>query len=66
MEPKFFYGVRKATKVVTIADAHEAIKGSGNVVNNMVLLSNTRDSGNQESDTEEVSAKSIKEICELA
>ena len=59
---KFFYGVRKTTRVATIAEAHEAIKGSRNVVNVVVLPPNAGDPGNQDSDTEEVSAESIEEI----
>ena len=61
-EFKVFYGVRKTARVATIAEAHEAIKGSRNVVNVVVLLPNASDPGNQESDTEEVSTESIKEI----
>ena len=61
-ESKVFYGVSKTTRVATIAEAHKAIKGSRNVVNVVVLPPNAGDSGNQDSDTEEVSAKSIDEI----
>ena len=61
---KVFYGVRKITRVATIAEVHEAIKGSRNVVNIVVLSPNVGDSGNQDSATEEVSAESIKEIYE--
>ena len=61
-ESKVFYGVRKTTRVATISEAHEAIKGSRNVVNVVVLPPNVGDSGNQNSDTEEVSAESIEEI----
>ena len=61
-ESKVFYGVRKTKRVTTIAEAHEAIEGSRNVV---VLPPNAGDSGNQDSDTEEVSDESIEEICEL-
>ena len=62
-EFKVFYGVRKTTRVATIAEAHEAIKGSRNVV---VLPPNAGDPGNQDSDTEAVSAESIEEIYEPA
>ena len=58
-ESKVFYGVSKTTKVATTAEVHEAIKGSRNVV---VLLPNASDSGNQDSNKEEVSVKGIEEI----
>ena len=64
MEPKVFYGIRKTTKVGTISEAHEAIKGARNVVNVVLLPPNAGDFGNQESDTEEVLAESMKEIYE--
>ena len=52
-EFKVFYGVRKTTRAATIAEAHEAIKYSRNVVVNVVPLPpNVGDPGNQESDTE--------------
>ena len=51
-EPKVFYGIRKMTKVATIAEAQEAIEGARNVVNVVLLPPNAGDSGNQESDTE--------------
>ena len=63
-EPKVFFAVTKTTRVATIAEAHEAIKGSRNVVN--VFPPNAGDSGNQDSDTEEVSAESIEEIYKRA
>ena len=66
MEPKVFYGIRKTTRVATISEAHEAIKGARNVVNVVLLLPNAGDFGNQESNTEEVLAKSIKKIYEPA
>ena len=66
MEPKFFYGVRKTTRVATIAKAHEAIEGLRNVVNNVVLSRNSGDFGNQNSDIEEVSTESMEEIYEPA
>ena len=47
-----------------MAEGHKAIEGTRNVVNIIVLPLNASDSGNQESDTEEVSAKSIEEIYE--
>ena len=62
MEPKVFFGIRKTTRVATIAEAHEAIEGARNVVNVVLLPPNAGDSGNQESDTEEVLAESMKEI----
>ena len=65
-EFKVFYEVRKTTRVATIAESYEAIKGSRNLVNIVVLPPNAGDSGNQDSDTEEVSAESIKEIYEPA
>ena len=62
-EFKVFYEVRKTTRVATIAEAHEAIKDSRNVVVNVVALPpNAGDPGNQESDVEEVSPESIEEI----
>ena len=57
-----FLWSKKTTRVATIAEAHEAIKGSRNVVNVVVLPPNAGDSGNRESDTKEVSAESMKEI----
>ena len=66
MEPKVFYGIRKTTRVATIAEAHEAIEGARNVVNVVVLPPNAGDSDNQESDTEEVLAESMEEIYEPA
>ena len=65
-EFKVFYGVRKTTRVATIPEAHEVIKGSSNVVHVVVLLPNAGDSGNQDSNTEEVSGESIEEIYEPA
>ena len=65
-ESKVFYGVRKTTRVVTTAETHEAIKGSRNVVNVVVLPPNAGDSGYQDSDAEEVSAEGIEEIYEPA
>ena len=66
-EYKVFYGVKKTTRVATIAEAHEAIKGSRNVVVNVVALPpNAGDPGNQKSNTEEVLAESIAEIYEPA
>ena len=62
-EFKVFYGVRKTTRVATIAEAHEAIKDSRNVV---ALPPNAGDPGNQDSNTEKVSAESIEEIYEPA
>ena len=59
-----FYGVRKTTRVATIAEAHEAIKGSRNVVNIVALPPNAGEPGNQDNDTEEVSAESTEEIYE--
>ena len=64
MEPKVFYGIRKTTRVATIAEAHEAIEGARNVVNVVLLPPNAGDSGNQESDTEEVLAESMEKIYE--
>ena len=46
--------------------AHEAIKGSRIVVNVVTLPPNAGDPGNQDSDIEEISAKSIEEIYEPA
>ena len=66
MEPKVFYGIRKTTRVATIAEAHEAIESARSVVNVVLLLPNAGDSGNQESDTEEVLAESMEEIYEPA
>ena len=66
MEPKAFYGIRKTTRVETISEAHEAIKGARNVVNVVLLPPNAGDFGNQESDTEEVLAESMEEIYEPA
>ena len=66
MELKVFYEIRTIKRVATIAEAHEAIEGARNVVNAVLLPSNAGDFGNQESDTEEVSAKSMEEIYELA
>ena len=63
---KVFYGVRKTTRVATIAEAHEAIKGSRNVVNVVALSPNAGGPGNQDSNTEEVSVESIEEIYEPA
>ena len=63
-ESKVFYGVRKTTRVATIAEVHGAIKGSRNVVNVVALQPNAGDPGYQDSDTEEVSAESTKEIYE--
>ena len=65
-ESKVFYGVKKTTRVATIAEAHEAIKGSRNLVNVVVLSPNASDSSNQNSDTEEVPAESIEETYEPA
>ena len=64
MEPKVFYAVRKPTRVAIIAES-EAIKDSRNVVNVVVLLPNASDSGNQESNTKEVST-SMEKIYEPA
>ena len=58
-ESKVFYRVRETTKLATIAEEHEAIKGSRNVV---VLPPNVGHSCNQDSDTEEVSVEGIEEI----
>ena len=66
MEPKVFYGIRKTTRVATIAEAHEAIEGARNVVNVVLLPPNTGDSGNQKSDTKEVLGESLEEIYEPA
>ena len=66
MEPKIFYGIRKMTRVATIAETREAIEGARNVVNVVLLSPNAGDSGNQESGTEEVLAESIEEICKPA
>ena len=57
MEPKVFYGVKKTTRVANMAEAHEAIKGSRNVVSDVVLPPNAGDSGNRESDTKEALAE---------
>ena len=65
-ESKVFYEVRITTRVATIAKAHDAIKGSRNVVNVVALPPNAGDCDNQDSDTEEVSAESIEEIYEPA
>ena len=65
-ESKVFYGVRKTTRVASIAEGHQAIKGSRNVVNVVVLPPNAGDSGNQDSVTEEVLGESIEEIYEAA
>ena len=62
MELKGFYGVRKTTRIATIAKAHEAIKGARNVVNITVLPPNVGDSFYQESGSEEVLTKSMEEI----
>ena len=62
-EFKVFYGVRKTTRVATIAEAHEAIIGLRNVV---ALPPNVGDPGNQDSDTEDVSAESVQKIYEPA
>ena len=62
MEHKGFYGVRKTTRVPTIAKAHETIKDERNVVNIVVLPPNAGDSCNQESGSEEVSTESMEEI----
>ena len=62
MEPKVFYGVRKITRVATIAETHEAINGARNVVNIVVLPPNAGDSFYQESGSEEVSTESMEEI----
>ena len=59
---QIFYGVRKTTRVATIAEAHEAIKGARNVVNIVVLPPNAGDSFYQESGSEEVLTKSMEEI----
>ena len=64
--PKLFYGIRKTTRVATIAEAHEAIEGARNVVNIVLLPRNAGDSGNQESDTEDVLAESMEKIYEPA
>ena len=64
MESKVFYEV-KITRLVAIVEAHKAIEGAKNVVNVakcQMLLPNAGDSGNQKSNTEEVSAESIKKI----
>ena len=66
MEPKVFYGIRKTTRVATIAEVHEAIEGARNVVNVVLLPPNAGDSGNQESDTEDVLAENMEKIHELA
>ena len=66
MVPKVFYGIRKTTRVTIIAEAHEAIESPRNVVNVVLLPPNADDSGNQESDTEEVLAGSMEEIYEPA
>ena len=65
-EFKIFYSVGKTTRVATIAEALEAIKGSRNIVNVVVLPPNAGDSSDQDSDTKQVSAKSIEEIYEPA
>ena len=66
MKPKVFYGIRKTTRIATIAEAHGAIKGARNVVNVILLPPNAGDFGNQGSDTEEVLAESMEEIYEPA
>ena len=60
MKPKVFYGIRKTTRVATIAEAHEAFEGARNVVNVVLLSPNAGDSGNQESDTEEILAENME------
>ena len=50
------------TKVTTIAEAHEAIEGSRNVDNVVVLSPNAGNSSNKESDREDVLAESMEEI----
>ena len=62
MESKVFCGVRKTTRVATIAEADEALKNARNVVDVVVPPANAGDSSNQESDTEEVLAESMEEI----
>ena len=62
MELKGFHGVRKTTRVATIAKAHEAIKDERNIVNVVVLPPNASDSCNQESGSEEVLTESMEEI----
>ena len=62
MELKRFYGVRKATRVPTIAEAHEAIEDERNVVNVVVLPPNASDSCNQESGSKEVLTESMEKI----
>ena len=64
MKPKVFYEIRKTTRVATIAEVHEAIEGARSVVNVVLLPPNAGDSGNQESDTEEVLAESMEETYE--
>ena len=66
MELKVFHGIRKTTRVATIAEVHEAIEGARNVVNVIVLPANAGNKGNQERDTEEVSTESLEEIYEPA
>ena len=65
MEPKVFYGLRK-TRVATIAKVHDAIESARNAVNIFLLPPNSGESGNQKSDTKEVSAESMEKIYELA
>ena len=62
MEHKVFYGVRKTTRVATIAETHEAIKGARNVVNVVVLPPNASDYFYQKSGSEEVSTESMEKI----
>ena len=53
MEARSFYGTRRATKVTTIPEAHNAIENVKNVVNIVVLPPVYGDSGSKESDCED-------------
>ena len=62
MELQFFYAVRKTTRLATIAEAHEAIEGSRNVVNNVLLPPNADDFGYQKNNTNLVTTESLEII----
>ena len=59
MELKVFYRVRKTTRVATIAEAHEVIESSRNVVNAVALPPNAGESEIQESDTKDILAENV-------
>ena len=65
MDTRTFYGARKVTHVSTLAEVNKTKKNAKHVVNVAVLPPEAGDSGNQESDVEDV-VDSMEEIFEPA